>query len=75
MKSKFENRNLCQWIPCINMLLSSIGTYEIKHVFREGNRIDDTLANLGIDEQVQSKDFDSSTTPKLVRDLIDSDRG
>ncbi|GLJ18308.1 hypothetical protein SUGI_0323980 [Cryptomeria japonica] len=48
IKSKFECWKLCKWFPRINHLLELIGTFEIKHVYREGNRLADYLANLGV---------------------------
>ncbi|GLJ12071.1 hypothetical protein SUGI_0183340 [Cryptomeria japonica] len=48
IKSKFQCRKLDKWLPCINHMLELIGTFEIMHVFREGNRMADYLANLGV---------------------------
>ncbi|GLJ50209.1 hypothetical protein SUGI_1068690 [Cryptomeria japonica] len=73
MKSRFENRRLCQWIPCISQLLCQIGAYEVKHIYQEGNRLADSLVNLGIDSPLELMVFDNTNAPLSVRGLIESD--
>ncbi|GLJ44534.1 hypothetical protein SUGI_0935120 [Cryptomeria japonica] len=48
IKSNFKCHKLSKWLPRINHLLELIDTFEIKHVYREGNRMVDYLANLGV---------------------------
>ncbi|XP_059068266.1 uncharacterized protein LOC131858830 [Cryptomeria japonica] len=48
--SKFQNWRLNNWLSRIKMLLDSLGDYHIQHMFREGNKATDALANLGIEE-------------------------
>ncbi|GLJ43721.1 hypothetical protein SUGI_0910340 [Cryptomeria japonica] len=68
IKSKFENKKLSKWIPCISHLLSSIGIYEVTHTYREGNWLADFLANLGIDSSNGAVVFDRMSAPENVRD-------
>ncbi|GLJ38905.1 hypothetical protein SUGI_0793080 [Cryptomeria japonica] len=48
IKSNFQCWKLRKWLPRITHLLELIGTIEIKHVYREGDRMVDYLANLGV---------------------------
>ncbi|GLJ17808.1 hypothetical protein SUGI_0311430 [Cryptomeria japonica] len=45
---KFLNWKLIRWLPRINHLLESIGNYSLVHTLREGNKVVDFLANLGV---------------------------
>ncbi|GLJ55477.1 hypothetical protein SUGI_1191320 [Cryptomeria japonica] len=48
-KSIFQNWRLECWIPRINKLLNSLGDYHIRHMYWEGNKAADYLANMGIE--------------------------
>ncbi|GLJ30420.1 hypothetical protein SUGI_0602070 [Cryptomeria japonica] len=49
IKRGFQSRNLNKWVPCISRLLNDIDHYEITHTYKEGNRVADCVARLGID--------------------------
>ncbi|GLJ52315.1 hypothetical protein SUGI_1112750 [Cryptomeria japonica] len=72
--SKFQNWRLENWIPRIKMFLDSLGDFHIQHMFREGNKVVDVLANLGIEESCV-RDFDSvDALLKGVRNIISQDK-
>ncbi|GLJ52255.1 hypothetical protein SUGI_1111600, partial [Cryptomeria japonica] len=48
--SKFQNWHLENWILRIKMFLDLLGDFHIQHMFWEGNKATDLLANLGIEE-------------------------
>ncbi|GLJ50171.1 hypothetical protein SUGI_1067470 [Cryptomeria japonica] len=54
IKSIFQNWRLQSWIPRINLLLNSLGDYQ--HMFREGNKATNYMANMGIEEDL-ARDF------------------
>ncbi|GLJ26291.1 hypothetical protein SUGI_0505320 [Cryptomeria japonica] len=53
IQSSFHNWRLYKWLPCINSLLARIGVFEIIHTYREGNRVADLLANMGVERDNQ----------------------
>ncbi|XP_059078016.1 uncharacterized protein LOC131876594 [Cryptomeria japonica] len=49
---KLLNWKLSKWLLHIHSLLQAIKPYEITHILREGNKVADLLANLGVNSQV-----------------------
>ncbi|XP_059076300.1 uncharacterized protein LOC131875700 [Cryptomeria japonica] len=49
-RPSFHNWKLNTWVPMIKEHLRRIWSYEIGHVYREGNQVADYLANLGVGE-------------------------
>ncbi|XP_059070720.1 uncharacterized protein LOC131860341 [Cryptomeria japonica] len=47
-QSSLHNWKLNKWVPMIKEHLRTIESYEIGHVYREGNQVVDYLANLGV---------------------------
>ncbi|GLJ06950.1 hypothetical protein SUGI_0053630 [Cryptomeria japonica] len=47
-RPSFHNWKLNKWVPMIKEHLRKIGSYEIGHVYREGNQVVDYLANLRV---------------------------
>ncbi|GLJ37769.1 hypothetical protein SUGI_0767610 [Cryptomeria japonica] len=76
IKSYFHSWNLEKWLPRINQLLSSIGTYDINHVYKEGNRLADHLANLGVECNNEIVTFDKYLMTEIIIELskMDSSR-
>ncbi|GLJ54109.1 hypothetical protein SUGI_1158700 [Cryptomeria japonica] len=73
IKLQFQNRRLCKWISCFTLLLNSIGVYEVMHTYREGNRVADFLANLGVDSPNAEVIFDKVSTPEIIYVQVKSD--
>ncbi|XP_059076357.1 uncharacterized protein LOC131875735 [Cryptomeria japonica] len=69
-KSSFQNWKLGKWIPYINKLLGSINSFELKHTFREGNKVADLLANVGIDKDLSAIIFDKEDADTIVLEAI-----
>ncbi|XP_059066973.1 uncharacterized protein LOC131858066 [Cryptomeria japonica] len=55
------NWKLAKWLPRIQLLLQAIEPYEISNIHREGNRVADLLANLGVNSRATEVTFDSKT--------------
>ncbi|GLJ07156.1 hypothetical protein SUGI_0060010 [Cryptomeria japonica] len=72
-KLQFQNRRLCKWNPCFTLLLNSIGVYEVMHTYREGNRVVDFLANLGVDSLNAEVIFDKASAPEIICVKVKSD--
>ncbi|GLJ44383.1 hypothetical protein SUGI_0930370 [Cryptomeria japonica] len=73
IKRGFESKNLNKWVPCISRLLNDINHYEFTHTYREGNRVTDFVANLGVDISLGTTTFDIQLVSEPVRDLIKAD--
>ncbi|GLJ43283.1 hypothetical protein SUGI_0898790 [Cryptomeria japonica] len=56
INSVFQSWWLQSWILRIKLLLNSLGDYRIQHMFREGNKATNYLANMGIEEDL-ARDF------------------
>ncbi|XP_059068483.1 uncharacterized protein LOC131858991 [Cryptomeria japonica] len=69
-KSSFQNWKLGKWIPYINKLLGSINSFELKQTFREGNKVADLLANVGIDKDLSTIIFNKEVIDKVVLEAI-----
>ncbi|XP_059070432.1 uncharacterized protein LOC131860084 [Cryptomeria japonica] len=79
IKSNFQNWKLRKWLPRINNLLDTIGNFEINHSFKEGNRMADYLANLGVGKNVEIIIFiqiyaSESIIEQILKDIPDSPR-
>ncbi|GLJ15905.1 hypothetical protein SUGI_0262800 [Cryptomeria japonica] len=76
IKSNFQCWKLSKWLPRINPLLELINTFEIKHVYREGNRMADYLANLGVVSNDNKITFDQhSVSNDIINHIkLDSSR-
>ncbi|GLJ05942.1 hypothetical protein SUGI_0028710 [Cryptomeria japonica] len=73
IKSNFQLRKLCKWLPHIKHLLELICTFEIMHVFREGNRMVDYLANLAVVCNDNKVTFDRHSASADIIDHIKLD--
>ncbi|GLJ42306.1 hypothetical protein SUGI_0875830 [Cryptomeria japonica] len=73
IKSKFQCWKLCKWLPRINHLLELIDTFEIKHVYREGNRLVDYLANFSVVCNDNKITFDQHLTSNDIINHIKMD--
>ncbi|GLJ54923.1 hypothetical protein SUGI_1179210 [Cryptomeria japonica] len=72
--SKFQNWRLDNWTPRIKLFFNSLGDFHIQHMYQEGNKVADVLANLGIEES-DVREFDSvEFLPEAVRNIISQDR-
>ncbi|GLJ54172.1 hypothetical protein SUGI_1161080 [Cryptomeria japonica] len=72
--SKFQNWRLENWIPRIKMFLDLLRDFHIQHMFQEGNKAADVLANLGIEES-RVREYDSvNALPEGVRNIISQDK-
>lgn len=47
-KRKFQSWKLNKWLPRISVLMDKIGDFEFRHSYREGNKVADILANMGV---------------------------
>ncbi|GLJ06385.1 hypothetical protein SUGI_0037820 [Cryptomeria japonica] len=73
IKRGFQSRNLNKWVSCISRLLNDINHYEITHTYREGNRVAECVANLGIDNPHGTITFDMQSVSESIQDLIKVD--
>ncbi|GLJ16236.1 hypothetical protein SUGI_0272570 [Cryptomeria japonica] len=73
IKRGFQSRNLNKWVSCISQLLNDIDHYEITHTYREGNRVADYVANLGIDIPHGTVTSDIHSASEPIWDLIKVD--
>ncbi|GLJ37542.1 hypothetical protein SUGI_0762890 [Cryptomeria japonica] len=72
-KSVFQNWRLECWIPRINMLLNFLGDYHIQHMFWEGNKAADYLANMGIEEDSAREFGRDDMMPIGLKEIISLD--
>ncbi|XP_057859048.1 uncharacterized protein LOC131067901 [Cryptomeria japonica] len=72
-KSVFQNWRLECWILRINMLLNLLGDYHIQHMFQEGNKVADYLANMGVEED-SAREFGRDDTMLIgLKEIISLD--
>ncbi|GLJ45439.1 hypothetical protein SUGI_0956710 [Cryptomeria japonica] len=73
INSKLECWKLRKWLPQITHLLDLIDTFEIKHVYREGNRLANYLTNLGVVCNDNMITFDKNSTRNDIMNHINMD--
>ncbi|XP_059076787.1 uncharacterized protein LOC131876037 [Cryptomeria japonica] len=73
-KSNFPNWKLGKWVPHINKALESINSFEFKHTYREGNKVADLLANMGIEKNNGTIIFGNEDVDPMVLNTILSER-
>ncbi|XP_057831928.2 uncharacterized protein LOC131042633 [Cryptomeria japonica] len=73
-KSNFPNWKLGKWVHHINKSLESINSFEFKHNYREGNKVVDLLANMGIEKNIGTIVFSNEDADTMVLDTILSER-
>ncbi|XP_059070603.1 uncharacterized protein LOC131860240 [Cryptomeria japonica] len=67
------NWKLAKWLPHIRSLLQAIKPYEISHIHREGNRVADLLANLGVNSYAAEVSVDPKALSSEITDLCKKD--
>ncbi|GLJ21646.1 hypothetical protein SUGI_0403140 [Cryptomeria japonica] len=67
------NWKLAKWLPHIRSLLQAIKPYEISHIHKEGNRVADLLANLGVNSHVAEVPVDPKSLSLEITDLCRKD--
>ncbi|GLJ20936.1 hypothetical protein SUGI_0382170 [Cryptomeria japonica] len=65
-KKRFTNWRLNERIPRIDQLLQKLEDYQVKHIYREGNRVADLLANQGV---IESQTKVISVADSMIKDL------
>ncbi|GLJ44143.1 hypothetical protein SUGI_0920550 [Cryptomeria japonica] len=73
IKGGFQSWKLNKWIRCVSRLLSDIGLYEIAHIYKQGNRVADCVANMGTDNPHGSVTFDVYSATDAVQNLLKAD--
>ncbi|GLJ07489.1 hypothetical protein SUGI_0068130 [Cryptomeria japonica] len=73
IKSNFQCWKLSKWLLRINHLLELIDTFEIKHVYHEGNRMADYLAKLGVTQYYLPSDSSEDANNSKEEDSSDSE--
>ncbi|GLJ37446.1 hypothetical protein SUGI_0760820 [Cryptomeria japonica] len=73
INSRFTNWKMAKWLPHIHTLLQSIRPYEISHIFREGNRLADLFANLGVMSNVAEVLVDPKSISMKITKLSRND--
>ncbi|GLJ46384.1 hypothetical protein SUGI_0977580 [Cryptomeria japonica] len=67
------NWKLAKWLPCIRSLLQVIKPYEISNIHREGNRVAEFLANLGVNSHAAEVSVDLDKISSKITDLCRKD--
>ncbi|XP_057866888.2 uncharacterized protein LOC131074307 [Cryptomeria japonica] len=73
-KSNILNWKLGKWVPHINKALESINSFEFKHTYREGNKVADLLANMGIEKNNGTIIFSNEDADPVVLNTNLSER-
>lgn len=74
IKWKFINWKLYRWLPRINCMLEKIGEYGLVHTLREGNKVADFLANMGVETKETLKMISPQAILEVLEKTIQNDR-
>ncbi|GLJ54074.1 hypothetical protein SUGI_1157640 [Cryptomeria japonica] len=74
VKKCFSNWKLDTWSTRIGLLLSKFDDFRVHHIFWEGNKVTDFLANQGISDDLTVVVFEADDSCRELQVLISEDR-